>query len=102
MVNAEFVTVEVVFALPDNQVLRTVEMPAGSTVNEAVDASGIEKAFKDIDLGQFRVAVWGELVDRDRPVVDGDRVEILRPLDIDPRDARRLLASEGRTMSGDS
>ena len=100
--SAELSIVEVVFALPDRQVLRTVELPPGSTVDDAIDASRIAEAFKDIDLGQFKVAAWGELVDRGRPVVDGDRIEILRPLDIDPREARRLLASEGRTMRSDS
>jgi putative ubiquitin-RnfH superfamily antitoxin RatB of RatAB toxin-antitoxin module len=92
------ITIEVVAAWPGHQVLRTVTLPAGSTVGEAIDAADLGREFPEIDFGRYDVAVWGRVVTRGQPVGDGDRVEILRPLEIDPRDARRHLAREGQFM----
>ncbi len=84
--------VEVVFALPDRQVLEALEIEDGATVAEVIAKSGIEKRFPDVDLSALQVGVWGRLVDRGRIVRDGERVEIYRPLEVDPREARRLKA----------
>ena len=84
--------VEVVFALTDIQVLRTVQLPTGATVAEAIEASDIAEHFPGMDLGELQAGIWGKRVERDRLVQDGDRVELYRPLDIDPREARRLRA----------
>jgi putative ubiquitin-RnfH superfamily antitoxin RatB of RatAB toxin-antitoxin module len=92
------INIEVVAAWPERQVLRTLAMPAGSTVSEAIDAADLGREFPDVDFSSFEVAVWGRVVSRQQPLGDGDRVEILRPLDIDPRDARRHLAREGQFM----
>ena len=84
--------VEVVFALPDRQVLEALEVEDGATVAEAIARSGIERRFPDEDLSALEVGVWGRTADRSRVLQDGDRVEIYRPLEIDPREARRLKA----------
>ena len=84
--------VEVVFALPDRQVLEPVEVADGATVAEAIARSGIERRFPGVDLSALQVGVWGRTVDRSRVLREGDRVEIYRPLEIDPREARRLKA----------
>lgn len=92
------ITVEVVFALAERQELVGVNIPAGSTVGDAIEASAIQKFFPDNDLSSHPVGIWGRLVERDQRLLHGDRVEIYRPLEIDPREARRKLAAEGKSM----
>lgn len=92
------ISVEVVFALPERQELVALTIPAGASVADAIELSGIAGKFPEHDLAACRVGIWGRLVDRDRLLDDGDRVEIYRPLAIDPREARRKLAAEGKSM----
>ena len=84
--------VEIVFALPQRQVLLNVSVPEGASVADVFAASGIARRFPDHDLDTYQAGIWGHPVDRDRRVREGDRVEVLRPLEIDPREARRLKA----------
>ena len=84
--------VEVVFALPERQVLKTVQMPEGASVAEAIAESGVARQFPDVDFAPLQAGIWGKLVERDHVLTDGDRVEIYRPLEMDPREARRLKA----------
>lgn len=90
--------VEVVFAESDKQILLDVVVEPGTTVAEVIAASGIEQRFDTENLDSFPVGIWGRVVDRGHEVQSGDRVEIYRPLVIDPRKARRQLAEAGRTM----
>lgn len=90
--------VEVVFAEPEEQGLLDVEVEAGTTVAEAIAASGIGQRFDDEKLASLPVGIWGRVVDRGHEVRPGDRVEIYRPLAIDPLQVRRQLAEAGRTM----
>ena len=92
------ITVEVVFAEPKKQSLLSVQLPAGATVADAIEQSGIRAQHANIDLGNRRIGVWGHVVDPAHELSDGDRVEIYRELSIDPREARRQLALTGRTM----
>ena len=84
--------VEVVFALANKQELQVVELPEGSTVGAAIARSGLSRQFPNIDFGTLQAGVWGKPADRSHIVSDGDRVELYRPLEMDPRDARRLKA----------
>ena len=89
--------VEVVYAKPARQALLEIELPAGATVAEAIDASGIARFPRD-DLASAETGIWGRIVDRKAVLRDGDRVEIYRPLERDPREARRERArSTGAT-----
>lgn len=90
--------VEVVFALPDRQALVAVQLDPGATVAQAIEKSSIADAFPDCDLTACQVGIWGQVVQRDHVLSDGDRVEIYRPLAIDPQKARRQLAAEGKSM----
>lgn len=65
----------------------------GATVGDAIDASAVADAFPEEDLENMAVGVWGRVVRRDHTLADGDRVEIYRPLSIDPREARRRRAA---------
>ncbi len=98
MAAEDLIAVEVVFALADRQELIAVTIPADSTVRDAIEASAIASRFPDRDLSSGPVGIWGRLVERDQRLKDGDRVELYRSLKIDPREARRQLAAEGRSM----
>ncbi len=95
---SDLINVEVVLATPPKQVLIALRVPQGSTAAEVIAASGVEGQFPDLRPAELAVGVWGRLVERDHVVGDGDRVEIYRPLLIEPREARRQLARAGRTM----
>ena len=82
--------VEVVFALADRQELLVVELPDGATVGAAIGRSGLARQFPDIDIDALQAGVWGKPIARSHVVREGDRVELYRPLEMDPRDARRL------------
>ena len=64
-------------------------LPAGATLQQAVMASGLSEAFPDLDLQQATAGVWGRKAAWDQPLRDLDRVEIYRPLRVDPKVARR-------------
>lgn len=90
--------VEVAYARPERQLILKVEVPAGTTAIEAVRLSGVEEQFPEIDLATNRLGVFGKLCKADRVLNAGDRVEIYRPLLVDPRTARRELAAAGKSM----
>lgn len=90
--------VEVVYALPERQELIPLVVEAGTTVQQAIDKSLLAELFPERDFERCRVGIWGHIVDREQPVRHGDRIELYRELLIDPRDARRSLATTGRTM----
>jgi uncharacterized protein len=87
------VQVEVVFALPEEQVLVALRLEEGSTVEDAIAASGLYERFPGHDLKSFDTGIWGRVVARTHILRTGDRVELYRPLRLDPRDARRERAS---------
>jgi hypothetical protein len=86
----------VAYALPDEQVAIEVELPAGATVGEAIAASGLLMRFPEIKLEQAVVGIYGERCALDAPVTKGDRVEIYRRLQTDPKEARRRRARARR------
>ncbi|MGD9388577.1 MAG: RnfH family protein [Gammaproteobacteria bacterium] len=92
------IEVEVAYALPERQLILKVEVPAGTSAIEAARLSGIEEQFPEIELGRNRMGVFGKLCKADRVLNSGDRVEIYRPLQADPRAARRELAKAGKSM----
>lgn len=94
----ELVDVEVACASPAKQVLIPLRLPRGATVGDAIAASGVARQFAGTPIDALQVGIWGRLVERDHAVRSGDRVEIYRPLQIEPREARRELARAGKTM----
>ena len=95
------ITIEIVFASPTKQRLLTCNVSVGTTVGEAIDGASLETEFPDVDFSSAPIGVWGHEVDRDHVVRDGDRIEIYRKLELEPREARRRLALAGRTMRSD-
>jgi len=85
--------IEVVYATPGRQVLYMLELEEGTTVGQAIAKSGVLNEFPEIDLRRNRIGIYGRLVTLGARLGDGDRVEILRPLVADPKEARRRRAA---------
>ena len=95
---ANRILVEVAFAEPQRQSLVTVELDPGATVAEAIERSGLVARHTEVDFDSLATGIWGRVVGQEYSLSDGDRVELYRELNIDPREARRQLAEAGRTM----
>ena len=82
--------VEVVFADGESPVVRChAQVPGGCTVAEAIAASGIIPLLPEGAMDPARLGIFGRKASADQVVHDGDRVEICRPLALDPMEARR-------------
>ena len=92
MASVDEIEVEVAYAAPRQQVAKTLTLPAGSSVEQAILASGVLEAFPEIDLTRQRVGVFGEFLRLDDRLQGGERVEIYRALIADPKEARRRRA----------
>ena len=86
------ISVEIVYALPEEQWKARLQVRPGTTLEEAVRISGILQCFPDINLGHRKMGVFGKLVGPEHVLKAGDRVEIYRPLTADPKEARRRRA----------
>lgn len=90
------ITVEVALALPQRQWLKRLQLPAGATVADAVHESGLlEEA--GITGEALRTGIWSRPAAADAALANGDRVELYRPLQVDPKQARRLRARKDQS-----
>jgi putative ubiquitin-RnfH superfamily antitoxin RatB of RatAB toxin-antitoxin module len=94
----EKIYVELVYALPAEQLLLKSEVPKGTTIAEAVKLSGILDKFPEIDLEKGKFGIFGKLSKVDTVLREKDRIEIYRPLIADPKEVRRKRAEEGKVM----
>lgn len=90
--------IEVVYALPTTQQVVGLKLPQGSTVRQAINASGLLQKYPEIDLVKNKVGVFAKLAKLDTALRDQDRVEIYRPLIADPKEVRKQRAAEGKVM----
>ena len=78
-----------------------LQLPPGTTLRNAVEASGLRQRFTEIDLAPGSVGVWGRKAPLDHPLREADRVEIWRGLRVDPKLARReRFQSQGAGRAG--
>ena len=96
--NAEKISVEVAYALPDQQTIVALTVAADATLQEVIQASGLLDQFPDIDLKKNKVGVFGKLGKLTDTLHAGDRVEIYRPLIADPKEVRKQRAAAGKAM----
>ena len=91
-IGAARITIEIAYADPDRQVLRKVEIAANSTVAEALVASGVAA---DLPAGfvPAAIGIFGRTVTQAARLQDGDRIELYRPLQADPKESRRRRAA---------
>jgi putative ubiquitin-RnfH superfamily antitoxin RatB of RatAB toxin-antitoxin module len=76
-------------------------LPPGATVLQALRASGIAVEFPALELSAAMVGVWGRKARPDDLVHAGDRIEVYRPLRVDPKVARReRFRSQGARATG--
>ena len=88
--------IEVAYAERERQTVLALEVEPGTTVAEAVDLSGIRARHAlpaDVAFG-----IWGRSVAPTAVLEGGERVELYRPIAVDPKETRRALARQGRTM----
>lgn len=88
--------IEVAYASPERSIRCKLKLNPGSSVGDAICACGLLEQCTEIDLARNRVGIFGRLVSLSTILRDGDRIEIYRPLKIDPKDARRRRAVFGR------
>lgn len=84
--------VAVALALPGRQHVVTLELPEGSTVGEAVAASGLATLEPGLDVDALATGIWGRACDRRARLREGDRVELYRAIEADARSMRRARA----------
>ncbi|MCC1497052.1 RnfH family protein [Alcanivorax sp. 1008] len=96
--NDELLNVEVVYALPDRQKLISLRVPVGATMYDAVQQSGIIGFFPELDIEHSSMGVFSkvEANPKGRVLAEGERVEIYRPLIIDPKDNRKARAKQAK------
>ena len=86
---AVMLEIEVVYGLPDKQVLKKLNVQNGCTAREAVCQSALDEIFSELDLQTAPLGIFGKSVKDETLLRDKDRIEIYRPLLIDPKEARR-------------
>jgi putative ubiquitin-RnfH superfamily antitoxin RatB of RatAB toxin-antitoxin module len=86
--------VSVAYVTSGKQAVLTVEVPEGSTVQQAIEKSGILTRFPDIDLTQQKVGIYTKVVPLDAPAPEGARIEIYRPIIADPATVKRREKAE--------
>ena len=99
----ELITIEVAYALPQKQVLKTLSVAPGTTALEAVNMSGILESFPEIDANSDSIGVFSQVLGTkglsepaQYQLQPMDRVEIYRPLIADPKEVRRRRAAEAK------
>jgi putative ubiquitin-RnfH superfamily antitoxin RatB of RatAB toxin-antitoxin module len=93
---AGMIDVEVAFALPDQQIIVALQVPIGTTVYDAAVMSGIVDQFEGLQLAGTPIGIFGKAVKNPQAeeIRQGQRVEIYRPLTIDPKEARANRAAK--------
>lgn len=86
------INIEVAYAGLKKQRIFAFEIEAGSTIAAAIEASGVMQEFPEIDLSSQKIGVFSKSRKLTDIVQAGERIEIYRPLTIDPKEARRKRA----------
>ena len=92
--------VEVAYALANKQSLISLEVKEGTTLKEAIEASGILETYNQIDLSKQQVGIFSKFASLDTVLREKDRVEIYRPLVADPKEVRKDRAAQVKAMRG--
>ena len=87
------ITVTVACGTRTRQTVLTVRVPATATLREAIERSGMLREWPQLDLAGASIGVHGRLCAADEAAREGDRIEIYRPLEVDPKAARRARAA---------
>ena len=95
---ASKVSIEIAYATPRKQIIVDCEIDAGTSPRDAIRQSEISQHFPEIDIDACDFGVFGKVVGADYELLEGDRIEIYRPLIADPKEIRRQRAARGLAM----
>jgi putative ubiquitin-RnfH superfamily antitoxin RatB of RatAB toxin-antitoxin module len=95
---ADSIQIEVTYARPERQDVIKLKLPEGSTIGQAIEASGLLQRYPELDLAKLKVGIYAKLSRLDTVLRERDRVEIYRPLIADPKEVRKQRAAEGKVM----
>ena len=98
MSGVETINIEVAYATPDEQVIKAINVDAGTTAELAITQSGLLVKFPAINLDDSKIGIFGKVIKKETALKDGDRIEIYRPLIADPKEIRRQRAKQGKAM----
>lgn len=90
--------VELIYALPDEQDLLTIDVTEGSTVKDVILKSKILDEHEELNLDSLDVGIFGKATKMTQTVRAQDRIEIYRPLIADPKEVRKRRAAEGKKL----
>ena len=93
------ITVEVAYALPDEQVILSLEIANNCEVEEAIKRSGILETYPQIDLSSDKVGIFGKMCKLTAALRNKDRIEIYRKLIADPKESRRQQAEKQKNKA---
>lgn len=86
---ADSVAVEVIYALPDKHWSVRLRLPGGATVADALALARMNERVPGLDMSALGTGIFGHKATPETVLADGDRIELLRPLLADPKQARR-------------
>lgn len=95
---ADMITIEVVYPLPHEQILFQLEVKAGMTIRDGIEASGVLVHYPELDVDTMKVGLFGKMAPMKTVLRAKDRIEIYRPLIADPKEVRKQRAAAGKAM----
>jgi len=98
MAGTELISIEVAYARPEEQVILKLDVAPDTSIQQAIEQSGILERFPEIDPGELKTGIFGKLKKLTQTLQNGDRVEIYRPLIADPKQVRKERAAAGKRM----
>ena len=93
MVDENFISVFVSYAVSGKQEVLTIQVPIKSNVKQAIEMSGIMQKYTEIDFSKNSFGIYGKVVQLDQALQEHDRIEVYRSLIVDPMQARRVRAN---------
>jgi putative ubiquitin-RnfH superfamily antitoxin RatB of RatAB toxin-antitoxin module len=88
------IRIEIVYAQPQRSVVKHLSVPEGAQIADALKLAALDQDFQGVDVANATVGIYGQVAGRDRPLREGDRIEIYRPLLEEPKLARRKRVSK--------
>ncbi|MFT5760124.1 MAG: putative ubiquitin-RnfH superfamily antitoxin RatB of RatAB toxin-antitoxin module [Alteromonadaceae bacterium] len=94
--NVEKINIEVVYGIPTSQKILAISVGNNTTIEEAINESGIKGFYNEIDLSVNKVGIWNRVAKLTDIVNDLDRIEIYRPMIADPKEVRKRRAEKAK------
>jgi uncharacterized protein len=91
------IRIEIVYAEQQRSIVKSIKVEQGALIADALRLAALDEDFQGLDLANAAVGIYGSVASRDRPLKEGDRIEIYRPLAEEPKLARRRRARPQKT-----